>query len=176
MCLSTTRSKIVQYTVCECSANPKYDTAGSISPTLSPRIMEKRRCNDLRGYSLFKKPIADGTKDNLYVLMLLLGRLNLRPDWSIWDSTCKGCWGAKTAVCAFEVTFTSYRAWRHQWSRGTAWLTQDYIFLRLTLPNQQITEKERTDSIKEDFHQYHIHIWTLQRPNKELYIRFKLLI
>lgn len=38
-----------------------------------------------------KNTIADGTEDNLYLLVLPLGRQNLHPDGSIWKSTCKRC-------------------------------------------------------------------------------------
>lgn len=40
-------------------------------------------------YSLFKMPIAR-VKDNLCLFMLPLGKLNLRPNGSIWNSKCKG--------------------------------------------------------------------------------------
>lgn len=53
---------------------------------------KKEKCGDIWGHSLFKNPIAHGTKDNLYLLVQPLGSLNLCPDGSSWNSICKRMW------------------------------------------------------------------------------------
>ncbi len=67
---------------------------------------------DHSGYALFKKPTADGIKDNLYSFVLPLGRVNLNPDGSIWNSLCKGCWESTTVAFAFEMAFNLYKCSR----------------------------------------------------------------
>lgn len=60
-------------------AQTRYKIHNSHAVTVNHRKNNKKRY-DIWGYSLFKKPITDGTKDYLYLLTLPMGGLNLHPD------------------------------------------------------------------------------------------------